>query len=333
MKKIIFILSLAIISSGITYAQNTFPSTGNVGIGTNNPTYKFEVHGNDGGQVAVFGNNGSTNFGLQGSLFIKSNSSTSTASLSSGGANSGLTFLTNNSGTDYVRMQITSTGNVGIGTTTPGSDLTITRNGTGMSVNAGSSGYFGTLAFNRESATGAIFNPTGNAFQINNGNGTDKNLHIQVYSGSGAGVNPDALTINGTTSGVGINTASVPAGYQFAVNGGVIATSVTVKLYTAWPDYVFKPTYQLPSLTDVKTYIDQNQHLPEIPSEQEVAKDGLNLGEMNRLLLKKVEELTLYAIENERKDKEKDKLLASLQQQINRLNEKQNHRSRKITKP
>jgi hypothetical protein len=194
-------------------------------------------------------------------------------------------------------MQITSTGNVGIGTITPGSDLTITRNGNGVSITSGSGGYFGSIAFNRESATGAIFNTAGNAFQINNGNGTDKNLHVQVYSGSGTGVNADALTINGTTGGVGINTASVPTAYQLAVNGGVIATSVTVKLYSAWPDYVFKPNFHLPVLSDTKKYIDQYGHLPEIPTEAEVAKSGINLGEMNKLLLKKIEELTLYLIE------------------------------------
>ncbi|WEA00653.1 hypothetical protein [Mucilaginibacter sp. SJ] len=84
------------------------------------------------------------------------------------------------------------------------------------------------------------------------------------------------------------------------MNGSVIATSVTVRLYGSWADYVFKPTYKLPSLTEVKAYIDQYKHLPEIPSEQEIAKNGQNLGEMNKLLLKKVEALTLYLIENKK---------------------------------
>jgi hypothetical protein len=53
-------------------------------------------------------------------------------------------------------------------------------------------------------------------------------------------------------------------------------------------------------LSEVKTYIDQNQHLPEIPSEQEMVKNGLDVGEMNKLLMKKVEELTLYLIENQK---------------------------------
>jgi hypothetical protein len=91
--KFIFLFVVALfVTITVSKAQNTFPASGNVGIGTSNPTYKFEVHGNDGGPVAVFGNNSTNNFGLQGSLFISSNSSTSIATLSSGGANSGLTI-------------------------------------------------------------------------------------------------------------------------------------------------------------------------------------------------------------------------------------------------
>lgn len=108
--------------------------------------------------------------------------------------------------------------------------------------------------------------------------------------------------ITDASGNIGINTFN-PKGYKFAVNGSAVATSMTVKLNSVWPDYVFKPSYQLPALTEVKTYIDQHQHLPEIPSEEEIAKEGQNLGEMNRLLLKKVEELTLYLIEKDEEDK------------------------------
>ncbi|MBB6129953.1 hypothetical protein [Mucilaginibacter lappiensis] len=113
---------------------------------------------------------------------------------------------------------------------------------------------------------------------------------------------------------IGINTASTSPQYKLAVNGAFIATSATVKLYSNWPDYVFKKDYQLPSLQDVKTYIDQNQHLPETPSAQQIAKDGLNLGEMNKLLMKKVEELTLYLIEQ-------NKRIEKLESQINKSHE------------
>lgn len=95
---------------------------------------------------------------------------------------------------------------------------------------------------------------------------------------------------------------------------------------TGWSDYVFKPTYKLIPLSEVKTYIDQNQHLPEIPSEEEVKKDGINLGEMNKLLLKKVEELTLYLIEKDNETKSlkagkdaQQKQLDQLQKQLETL--------------
>jgi len=123
------------------------------------------------------------------------------------------------------------------------------------------------------------------------------------------------LTID-QSGNVGINTTDTK-GYKFGVNGSVIATSVTVKLYADWPDYVFKKDYTLPSLSDVKTYIDKNQHLPEIPSAQEIAKDGINLGEMNKLLLKKVEELTLYLIEKDKQIKEQETVNKKNTQQMN----------------
>ena len=198
---------------------------------------------------------------------------------------------------------IYTTNNVGIGTTSPASPLTIMGNGTGVSIDPAGAisggNYFGTLAFNRDAATGAIYNSAGNAFQINNG-GPDYNLHFQLYNGSGSSINGNVLVINGSDGSVGINTAST-FGYKFAINGTAIATSMTVKAYGTWPDYVFKKTYRLPSLTAIKTYIDQNHHLPEMPSEQQVVKDGINLGEMNKLLTKKVEELTLYLIEQNKR--------------------------------
>ena len=101
--------------------------------------------------------------------------------------------------------------------------------------------------------------------------------------------------LNQTGGNVAIGTTD-PQGYKLAVNGSAIATSITVKAYTNWPDFVFKPTYKLPSLTEVKTYIDKNHHLSDVPSATEVEKNGLNLGEMNKVLVQKVEELTLYLI-------------------------------------
>jgi hypothetical protein len=118
------------------------------------------------------------------------------------------------------------------------------------------------------------------------------------------------VLITDLNGNIGLNTPSPDPAYRLSVNGKIRAKEIRVE--TGWADYVFDKSYELPALADVKTYIDQNHHLPEIPSEQEVAKNGINLGEMNKLLLKKVEELTLYLIEikseNEQIKKELKKL-------------------------
>jgi hypothetical protein len=99
--------------------------------------------------------------------------------------------------------------------------------------------------------------------------------------------------------GVGIGTED-PKGYKLAVNGDAIFTRVKVKPFSGWPDYVFNKEYKLPSLQEVEEYVKANKHLPHIPSAADVEKEGLDLGEMNKKLLQKVEELTLYLIDIKR---------------------------------
>jgi len=107
---------------------------------------------------------------------------------------------------------------------------------------------------------------------------------------------------------VGIGTSD-PQGYKLAVAGGMIAESIKVKMLATWPDYVFSPEYVLPSLTDIKGFVHQNKHLPGIPSADEVADNGIDLGNMNAKLLKKIEELTLYLIDqNERLEKQQKEI-------------------------
>jgi hypothetical protein len=87
--------------------------------------------------------------------------------------------------------------------------------------------------------------------------------------------------------------------FMLSVAGNLVAQNVQVET-TDWADYVFDKSYNLPPLSDIETYISQNKHLPEIPSECEVIEKGVNLGEMNKLLLQKVEELTLYMIQQQK---------------------------------
>ncbi len=104
----------------------------------------------------------------------------------------------------------------------------------------------------------------------------------------------DDIVINGDGN-VGIGTTS--PNQKLTVNGTVYAQEVKVDLSVPGPDYVFEPTYKLSPLDSIKTYIDKNKHLPEVPSAKEMEKNGIQLGEMNMLLLKKIEELTLYVID------------------------------------
>lgn len=103
---------------------------------------------------------------------------------------------------------------------------------------------------------------------------------------------------------VGINTQSIPADYQFGVNGSAIFDRVVVKQYSNWSDYVFDDDYRLMPLEHLKRYVETNHHLPEIPSADSVAKAGVDVGANQAALLKKIEELTLYIIQlNEKIDR------------------------------
>lgn len=127
------------------------------------------------------------------------------------------------------------------------------------------------------------------------------NLHFQTASPqSAAGSLAYSTKMLITNDGrVGIGTVNTN-GYRLAVEGTVGAREVNVNAVT-WSDYVFYDDYKLPSLKSVEGYISRYKHLPEIPTTEEVQKNGINVGEMNALLLKKIEELTLYMIEQEKK--------------------------------
>jgi hypothetical protein len=92
---------------------------------------------------------------------------------------------------------------------------------------------------------------------------------------------------------IGIGTTNPT--YKLAVNGTIRTKEVIVE--TGWADYVFEKDYKLPSLKEVEQFIKKNKHLPEIPSAQEIQKNGLSVGEIQTKMMQKIEELTLYVIE------------------------------------
>lgn len=107
-----------------------------------------------------------------------------------------------------------------------------------------------------------------------------------------------AIAIDGN---VGIGTTN--PNQKLTVNGVIYGKEVKVDINVPGPDYVFEKDYNLPSLEEIKNYIDQNKHLPEVPSAKEMEANGIKVSEMNMILLKKVEELTLYVIELKNENK------------------------------
>jgi len=98
---------------------------------------------------------------------------------------------------------------------------------------------------------------------------------------------------------VGIGTSNT-FNYKLAVNGIIGAKEVKVEATSNWPDYVFGKDYKLLELSEIEQFVKENQHLPEIPSAKEIEENGINVGEMQGKLLLKIEELTLYVIEQQK---------------------------------
>ncbi|WP_221648968.1 hypothetical protein [Bacteroides sp. K03] len=130
-------------------------------------------------------------------------------------------------------------------------------------------------------------------------NGNDNNGSCYInYSGdlryrNGSMTDDVPVVLFSKDNNVGIGTLD-PQGYKLAVNGTIRAKEI--KVDSDWADFVFKKDYKLPTLGEVKKHITEKGTLPGIPSESDVKANGVSLGEVNALLLQKVEELTLYVI-------------------------------------
>jgi|GEM_PF-1688864 len=102
--------------------------------------------------------------------------------------------------------------------------------------------------------------------------------------------------------------------YKLMVKGKMLVEEVKVRLAANWPDYVFAPDYKLAPLEEVESFIQENRHLPQVPAAATVEKEGFELAAMNALLLKKVEELTLYLIEQNKKMEALEKRLERIEE-------------------
>jgi hypothetical protein len=170
------------------------------------------------------------------------------------------------------RMSVLPTGNIGIGTITP----TAQFHTTGSVRLAG-------ISSDSTKTRVLVSDTSGNLFYRSASSLTGHWL----YAGGVVYDSVDNIAI-GTSNN---------QGYKLAVNGTAIFTKVKVKTAGTWPDYVFKKDYQLPELKELEAYLVKYRHLPGIASEAEVKQDGIDVGDQEAALLKKVEELTLYLID------------------------------------
>jgi len=248
-----------------------------------------------------------------------------------------LHFLTNALGdnssitTANARMTIASDGLVGIGNSSPSlsqleingatnRSLLTVRNGVdqpGISQSA----YFSnpTLSFNLYVANAYRFlgpgyganiqyNPTSGVLSFSSSTTKGDPGDVSFFNSSSINLDSNGNVGIGTsapkakmhvTTGMVIGTSTtVPAtGYILSVNGKIMTEEVRVQMDANWPDYVFDNKYKLRPLKEVEQFIAAKKHLPGIPSAKQVAEEGLHLGDMQKRIMEKVEELTLYVIQ------------------------------------
>lgn len=282
-------------------AKMIIRNNGNIGIGTTTPSSLLHIESSIVPTITIGNTKSNSSWGADESLgeilFHSSDGSGAGAgvrgyikSITWGSGSIGsLIFGTHNSISLIEAMRINPNGYVGIGRTDPAYKLDIagsTRASnyfllTGVGADGrgiiADDGFTNIFSITRNPGNEIRFHGVGDITFFNNGSSGTEKMRIKSDGNVGIGID-DPLS-------------------KLAVNGQIRATEVKVLADIAVPDYVFEPDYDLRSLKETKAYIAENKHLPEIPSASEIEENGIDLGDMNMRLLKKIEELTLYQIE------------------------------------
>ncbi|MGQ7855561.1 hypothetical protein ACUN24_15115 [Pedobacter sp. WC2501] len=210
-------------------------------------------------------------------------------------------------------------GNAGVGTTLPQGKLEVVGNflmrGYNIDSRFTTTGNLSYLAnsgklligWNRSEGLGET------SFVANQGEGNYGGFSFYNYNNQQQQTSLMLLRGDGN---VGIGTM-VPQ-EKLSVNGKIRAKEIKVEMAN-WPDYVFKPDYQAMTLPEIEKYVKANGHLPEVPAASEVEREGVALGEMNKILLKKIEELTLHLIEKDKREQEQQGAIEKMKRQMQEL--------------
>lgn len=309
----------------LKYRRLTITPTGSIGIGSiTTPAAKLDIGGtvSIGSDAANLDPSASTPISLtplqnSAKLLVGWNRSGGAGEVDfignrGGGATGGFNFYDySNTGTLTNVFSISGGGSIGIGTPAPQSKLHLIGN---QLVTQGSFALTTTGTSTGSGGAAGVVIATTAANSNNNGY-----ADIQAfYAGTGNYNTPMVLQRLG--GNVGIGTANPQS--LLSVNGTITAKQVTVT-QLGWSDYVFEPSYKLRSLPAVESYIQANRHLPDVPSAAEVGKNGVDIGETQASLLRKIEELTLYAIAQEKQlqenavdNKAQDNVIKKQQEQL-----------------
>ncbi|MCL9807677.1 hypothetical protein NAT51_19295 [Flavobacterium amniphilum] len=297
---------------------------GNVGIGVYEPATRLEVYNTAGqGHLTLVGNdNGaqdlsriSLDYKIQGAEHIVGRIS-SFYQTSTNNGSGGLRFFTRNQGSLNEVMRMDSNNNVGIGVTSPKSKLSIKGVGDyniGVSIQSPNANQAldimpgfkltGSPTGQRDDTTMSFRSSGDNMGNIAFATGNDERMRIGGNGNVGIGTtNPQyRLDVVGKSSFTD----------NMKVDAKIEAKEVKITL-TPTADFVFEEDYNLPKLEEVEKHIKEKKHLPEIASAKEMEKEGVNVGEFQIKLLQKIEELTLYTIEQNKKIMEMQKEIAAL---------------------
>ena len=256
-----------------------------------------------------------------------SNSYPTTSYLGSSASSTDKNVYFRSNGLERMRI-LGTTGTLGINTSTPNSTMGIHMDSKLMLL-TGSNSYGGPqIVFGQAVTDGGVWGIEYNYFTAGREGlnfwkpwgsaGASGNFFLFLHNSGRVGINTDNPTAQFTVNGnclIGTDNTQLPAGYRLYVETGILTekVKVAVKNTANWADYVFEPTYQRMSLSELESFVTINKHLPNIPSAEEVVADGVDLGEMSSKLLEKIEELTLYIIDQ-------DKRINALQEEVRELN-------------
>lgn len=204
-------------------------------------------------------------------------------------------------------------GTVGIGVDAPQANLHIRKNSIAdlylEAIDAGGQPAFTTAIHLRG------YGNRGKGIFITDPNSTKEFFIGKLYSADGIGIGVDDATASQSeypaksalfvSSGRNVGIGTTSPDHKLDVNGTIRAKEVIVE--SDWSDFVFEPDYRLRPLSEVESHIAERGHLPDVRSASEIAADGLSVGEAQRVMMQKIEELTLYMIE---KDKQIEALRA-----------------------